>query len=939
MKKHFKLVLLAALFAGYCIPSWGQASTQGKEFWVALGLSDNASSSGSKKYYPFIAISTREACDVTISNPSTGWSETKHLDANVWAVARTNPTNEQKQESGYMFEIPEIQWYPQDAKEGNYAKANEKAGYNLGLMVTSTKDVSVFAALRQEFAYDASNILPSNTLQYDYITQDYPPSQSNSYITILATENDTKVYYTLGGNTKQSGHDKGTTQEVTLSKGQVWYIVSRDETESLSGTHITADKKIAVFNGNVFTRVPGAKSARDCLYEQAMPTDYWGTEFVVTRSLKKDANRIRITAMENGTSIEIDDQTITSLNACETFEFEMSDNMGTPGAFSGIAHYIKTSCPVAVYSYDVSSQYTASTSETDSNFPGDPYMVWIAPLEQHINEITFGACGTKIISDEGQTPLHYVNIVCLTANTASFKLRSEKQDIPVTFTPVPGNTLYSYARTFLVNTNAPNPDQVFTMSCPSGLIAQIYGNGKNESYAYSVGSSAVSLGTITVGDQVFQDGDVAKKSLCINEKLLFDATAGTTIIDKVEWDFGDGITETITAANRIHKYTSPGWYDVKAKLYAHKDCPATTYPPFDVHFRFYVSRPDTIRHTTSDCVAEDYQGEMTRYDTTTYDCDSVVIDQVFLHRKSSYEYTQTANERAVVNGVEYTSSQDITWVEKNAENCDSIITCHLQIVKCLDMQIENKPEEQETCAGKTVDIPFSYCSDAAHGQAFMYIVKSGTRPSVATNAALQGDGYYLDNETAVTLDITGKADGRKNGVITLPIRDWKPGRYITCIRVEDLNCLDDQGNKAWEQSTALNVTVKYPENIMVFKFNNVLAVYQKGFGGNKGYDFTAYQWYRNGEKIDALLNPSAATSIYHTEEIFTPGDEYYVELTDKDNVTLPSCSFTVPAQEDLDDYTKSDQREAPAATKKLINNRMCIEYRGQIYDAYGQRVK
>lgn len=936
MKKHLKLALLVALFAGYCIPSWGQASTQGKEFWVALGLSDNASSSGSKKYYPFIAISTREACDVTISNPYTGWKETKHLDANVWAVARTNPTNEQKQESGYMFEIPEAQWYPQDAKEGNYARANEKAGYNLGLMVTSTKDVSVFAALRQEFAYDASNILPSNTLQYDYITQDYPPSQSNSYITILATENDTKVYYTLGGNTKQSGHDKGTTQEVTLSKGQVWYIVSRDETESLSGTHITADKKIAVFNGNVFTRVPGAKSARDCLYEQAMPTDYWGTEFVVTRSLKKDANRIRITAMENGTSIEIDDQAITALNACETFEFEMSDNMGTLGAFSGIAHYIKTSCPVAVYSYDVSSQYTASTSETDSNFPGDPSMVWIAPLEQHINEITFGACGTKIISDEGQTPLHYVNIVCLTANTASFKLRSEKQDIPVTFTPVPGNTLYSYARTFLVNTNDKNPDQVFTMSCPSGLIAQIYGNGKNESYAYSVGSSAVSLGTITVGDQVFQDGDVAKKSLCINEELLFDATAGTTIIDKVEWDFGDGITETITAPNRIHKYTSPGWYDVKARLYAHKDCPATTYPPFDVHFRFYVNRPDTIRHTGSDCVAEDYTGEMVVLDTMTYGCDSVVITQKFLHRKSSYEYSVTAEDAYTLRDSTYTTSTDVTWTTRNSNNCDSTITCHIQIVKCLNMQIENKPDQQFTCAGQNMEIPFSYSRDGGHLNAYLYkVIQDPTSPL----------GYRLIDKTQVTIEEKGESEGRKRGLISLPVNTWRPGYYVGCIQMEDANCKITEGGieqPAIEQSTALNLTIKYPENIIAFKFNNVLAVYQSGFGGNKGYDFVAYQWYRNNEKIDALKNPSAATSIYHSEEIFTSGDEYYVVLTESGKDPLASCSFTVP--DDLDDYDVKKGEDTiiqtdNLANKKMIDNRICVEIEGRIYDMYGQRVK
>lgn len=881
MKKISKLLVLTALLLGWTLPSWSQASTQGKEFWVALGLSDNGDTEGSKEYYPFIAISTKEECNVTISNPSTGWRETKHLDKNVWAVARTNPTDKQKEDSGYMFEIPAAQWYPQDAKENNYAKANEKAGYNLGLLVSSDKDISVFAAMRQEYAYDASNILPSNTLQYDYITQDYPPSQSNSYITILATEDGTHVEYTLGGNTQKSGHDKGTTQTVTLSKGQVWYLVSRSETESLSGTHITADKKIAVFNGNVFTRIPGSKSARDCLYEQAMPTDYWGTEFVVTRSMKKDANRVRITAMENGTSIEIDGQSVTTLDAYETFEFEMSDNMGTPGAYSGLAHYIKTYCPVAVYSYDVSSKYTASSSEADAQYPGDPSMVWIAPLEQHISEITFGACGTKDIKKEGKTPLHYVNIVCLTADAASFKLKSEKKDdIPVTFTQVPGNTTYSYARTFLVNTDDNDPDKVFTMSCPSGLIAQIYGNGYNESYAYSVGSSAVSLGTIAVGDQVFQDGDVSKKALCVNEELLFDATAGTTIIDKVEWDFGDGVTETITEGSRIHKYTSPGWYKVTAQLYAHKDCPQTTYPPFGVHFRFYVNRPDTIHHVQYE--DEGYEGAP--IETKKYDCDSVVV-------------------------------------------------IHHEIIKtCLNLQI---PENKQVCNGEDLEIPFSYPIGGKHGKA--YLCKVIHDPSAES-------GYHLDTLRDQDVDIKGdvvRVDARNVDTLTLPISTWDPGKYTVCILMEDSNCTVK--NEAGEefptlvQSNALYITVKYPADIIAFKFNNVLAVYQ-----NKGYEFEAYQWYQNDAKIDPQKNPSATTSVYHTEEVFTPGDEYYVMLTEKGKEPVPSCTFTVPDADELDNYEPNNggsPEDAPKANKKIVNSRICVEFDGRTYDMYGQRVK
>lgn len=938
MKKHFKLVLLVALFASYCIPSWGQSSTQGKEFWVAMIPAkgpDSSDPTNTNQFKPYIAVSAAKACKVTLRNLNTDWSDEFNIETNNTWVER---------------QIPLEQWYQ------TTLPASETI-YNNGIKVEATEDVSVYCSLRWSKSMDATNILPITALQSEYVVETYAPSTKDgdkrNVFTILATEN-CSVTITPACTTEK-GKPANTAFNVDLKAGQVYHVISK-EGESISGSHVNANgKSIAVFAGNILGNIPTSVADRDLLYEQLFPIDYWGSDFVVTRSLEKDANRIQIVALENGTDVTIHgahqvnatSETIETgvyeltLQAGETYEFELSSGYSNGkwdtskrATLKGItvtdnSAYIHTSCPCAVFSYDVGNSYVTKTGSEEVNDRGAPSMTWVSPVQQMMRDVVFGVMGTN------NTHNHFVNIIVPTTSVNEVKLDGES--IASDFTIVEGNAEYSYARKKLANTITNQPNPTYHLECTGGFIATVYGNGADESYAYSVGSAAIKRG-ITIDNYTFTDG-ISDHRLCVGDDFNFTPKVeGTYSVSRVIWNFGDGIVEETTSSDDnedlskltiSHPYLVPGWYDVSASIYGSKICPKGSYEKIgDVNFSFYVGRPDTIRHTTSGCVAEDYQGEMTRYETTTYDCDSVVIDQVFLHRESSYEYTQTANERAVVNGVEYTSSQDITWVEKNAENCDSTITCHLQIVKCLDMQIENKPEEQETCAGKTVDIPFSYCSDAAHGQAFMYIVKPGGP-----------DGYQLVGETAVTLDITGEADGRKNGVITLPIRDWKPGRYIVCIRVEDLNCLDDQGNKAWEQSTALNVTVKYPEDIMVFKFNNVLAVYQKGFGGNKGYDFTAYQWYRNGEKIDALLNPSAATSIYHTEEIFTSGDEYYVELTDKDNVTLPSCTFTVPS--DLDDYnpTTTQNDDKPAATKKLINNRMCIEYRGQIYDAYGQRVK
>ena len=74
----------------------------------------------------------------------------------------------------------------------------------------------------------------------------------------------------------------------------------------------------------------------------------------------------------------------------------------------------------------------------------------------------------------------------------------------------------------------------------------------------------------------------------------------------------------------------------------------------------------------------------------------------------------------------------------------------------------------------------------------------------------------------------------------------------------------------------IDFTINYPSDIFKYKFNNVLAVYKSGFGGNTGFTFTAYQWYCNGQPI-----PGATEAVYHTDSAFNYNDIYYVEQTYK----------------------------------------------------------
>ena len=105
----------------------------------------------------------------------------------------------------------------------------------------------------------------------------------------------------------------------------------------------------------------------------------------------------------------------------------------------------------------------------------------------------------------------------------------------------------------------------------------------------------------------------------------------------------------------------------------------------------------------------------------------------------------------------------------------------------------------------------------------------------------------------------------------------------------------------------------------------MLAVYNKAHNG--GYDFVGYQWYRNGEEIIG-----ANESVYHVDSTFTVDDEYYVVLTDKNGLSLPSCPQTITVVRPM------ESPSAPAQ-KVMRNQRMYILRQEQIYDIFGRRVE
>ena len=905
MKRFIKSLVLVTLFAGMAIPSWGQApSTEGKDFWVTfLRAADNNPTELK------LTISAKDSCLVTIANPNDAQSSfTFKVGDNSCIEVGTNTR------------VQDVNGRNKTLDQSLcYSSNNSQATYT-ALHVTATKDISLFAGNYRDKSFDAANIIPTAALLDDYLVQTYPPSDhednpQGSHFAIVAVEDgQTTVDYTLtaAANSQTIG-----AHSVTLSKGQVYYVwtgLNKDDAADLSGTTVKArnNKKIAVFQGCPHTNLPNHVRDRDHIFSQAMPTAYWGSEFAITASRHHRRDIIAVMAINDGTEVYINDEDGEKV-LVHTFDFTQdkkrywtfeigeelaycADKEGESPSHGKLPEplvidsscYLTTSCPAGVHLFMVSNRYDNLTPTVKSDtLVSDPAMLWISPIEQVIKEINFATYKTQ------QAKEHYMNIVTTTANVPNMTWTDEndvEHAIQQYFHPLSGNADYSFARIQIQHGH-------HNIKGYGGFLAHVYGYGERESYAYSCGSSTIQR-SVTFNGQPLMIDSIYPGKFCLNEDIEMKLNIGNNDYESIVWNFGDGITATAdpNASNEekkqtSHVYTTPGWYDLTVSAVYINSCTGQRHNE-DMHFAFRVVRPDTVKLQQLICMEEDYTGPATATDTTWIgDCDTVLITGYEYSKKSSssYELTAKVTDGYELNGHWYTDSyqEDTLFVGFNAAGCDSIRICKLTLLMCLVMELPEK--SLHICPGDPLDLQYSLIK----GQ--------------------MGEMRFICGSTNVVLD-------PRNGFVSLPTEQLKPGIHQAKITVYDVVC---------EQTLEfpLDITVYYPSDIFKFKFNNVLAVYNKEYNG--GYDFTAYQWYYNGQKIEG-----ANTSVYHSDVPLKAG-EYFVMLTNTSGLTLPSCSQTIQ-DGDIPDY--SDLHQAPA-TKHLINRQIVIRKGAENYNIYGQKIK
>ncbi len=937
MKKQLKSLLFVAFFACTTLPAWSQASTQGKEFWVSSTL---VCSPDKATPAPYIAISAEKACTVNIQGGlNNAINITQQVAAGSWNEFGNGTTSQTNPNQG-MIKVPmdASKWYPTAMSNANNVStlAGQKNMY--GLHITATENISVYVILSSLHSMDASNILPLTALGSEYYTQDYWSKVKSDFAdavgltTILGTEDNTTIDIIPNGDTFD-GHLSGQLYTITLNQGETYYMVTK-KGDRLAGTHITArqDKKIAVYCGVPITNIPTGIAARDCLFEQPMPVEYWGTQFIVTRSLEKNGNLIGITATQRGTEIKVDGYTQATINEGETY-YIMLQSAGDPNGnkpgespidlvVTADAAYIETSCPCAVYNYDTGNSYKGKTTDEIVGGKGDPSSVWVSPIQQKINKITFGTCYTDKTKD------HFLNVVTETATCQNTKLialygatQLDKTSL-LAWTPVPGNPTYSYARAQIGNEASKNYS-VFRLENSKGFTATVYGNGEDESYAYSAGSAAVEQG-VNVNGVTFTNGFRSEEKFCFGDSVEFDAKVGTDDITRVDWYFGDGTTEYYGPAQTKHAYSSPGWYDVTADLYGHQVCTNEDEMFLgQVSFSFLVYRPDTLMGTVqpTECVKlEDYKARKEYWDekilhgdmdTVQENCYDDVVLNFVTYAAEKEEFLDTLKGQDLVqgyNGLWYDASTDVVDTLKDPySGCNIYRHYYVKVITCLNLDVHNTPSAQHVCPGETFNVTYTKHKGNIDGDAIFRVA-----------------GYP---DQTILMD-----DKVTDGSFTLPISDIKkPGYYSGKLLVNDLYC-PDRNPKEY----TIDFTVYYPDSIFKFKFNNVLAMYKPGHGGNSGYEFSNYEWHLIRGVQDTVMAAGPEVSILYLGQgvTFESGDVVYVVLTDKDGMTLPSCPQVITNVKDF-----NPQPQNAPATKQLIDRRIVIKKGEQSYNIYGQRIR
>ena len=334
---------------------------------------------------------------------------------------------------------------------------------NKGVHITSVDDITVYGFSVQSYTTDAFLSFPVDALGMDYMLLTYEALASSypSQLGIVAAETGTTTV-TITPTETVGARTAGVPYNITLTQGQTYLLGATPYPADLSGSLISANKKIAVFGAVKCVNIPSGYSACDFIIEQIPPLTTWGKEFATVPLKTRSGDTYRVIASENSTQVQVDGANVATLNKGDMYETIMTGY-----------HRISADKPVLVGQY--------SNGQTYDNALADPFFLLVPPTEQYLTNYVVNT-GTPGV------PTNYINIVSQTSQTGGVQVDGVTVSAGA-WNAIPGTTL-SGAQ---ITTTTAGQHSV-TSTFPIGVF--VYGFGNYDSYGYLGGQSFSPVATV-----------------------------------------------------------------------------------------------------------------------------------------------------------------------------------------------------------------------------------------------------------------------------------------------------------------------------------------------------------------------------------------------------------------------------------------------------------
>ena len=331
------------------------------------------------------------------------------------------------------------------------------------LMVYASKAVSAYFLNREMYSTDMSYLLDTTALGLEYriVTWNDPYSDPFS---ITAVEDGTVATITPT-NGLTTGQPAKLPFDVRLQKGQS-VIYATYSGHEITGTHIRANKPLAVFAGSRCANIPVQAGFCDHLFTQLPPVKHWATEYVVPKTANTGTagNLVRIVANTPATQVRVNGALVATLNPGDFHEVADAESL-----------HIVASAPVLV------GQFLKGSTVTTSGALGDPAFTYVNGIDQTLSEYVFTAPTSLSPFNE-----NYLNIAIPTSALNSLQLNGAAVNVSG-FAPV-GTSGYSVGQ-------VPIPTGPGRIKAAKPFLATIAGFSYADSYLtiigarYSVGAS------------------------------------------------------------------------------------------------------------------------------------------------------------------------------------------------------------------------------------------------------------------------------------------------------------------------------------------------------------------------------------------------------------------------------------------------------------------